>query len=126
PMARAVGNRPIEANILNTLIACYTFNGELDGALSAMEEARAIARELELHDELMRAYVNGGDALEQAGRSEEALAFALEGAEEARQVGLERLAGQFLQAEAAFRLFWLGRWEEASGLTRSGLAHAQN
>ena len=113
PMARSLGNRRIEANILNTLIGCYTFAGETDAALQAISDARAIAREHGYVDELLRSYVNGGDALDQAGRVEEAYATALEGIDEARRLGLEKLSGHFLQAEASARLYSLGRWDEA-------------
>ena len=84
-----------------------------------MHLARDIASELGLVDELMRAYVNGGDSLDQAGRVEEAITTALEGAAEARRVGLEKLSGHFLQAEASTRLFSLGRWDEARTRARA-------
>ena len=118
-VARAVGDRRVEANILNTQVACATFDADVDAAMDWMRSAQAIAGELGQPDELMRAYVNGSDCLDQVGRVEEALNLALDGAEHARSIGLERHSGHFLQAEAAARMMCLGRWQEAGELSRA-------
>jgi len=118
-VARAVGDRRVELKIMNTQIACATFDADVDAAMNWMRSAQAIAGELEQPDELMRAYVTGRDCLDQAGRVEEALNLALDGAERARSIGLERHSGNFLQAEAAARMMCLGRWQEAGELSQA-------
>ena len=61
-------------------------------------------------------YINGSDALDQAGRVEESIALALEGVEGERKLGLDRATGDFLRAEAAGRLLRPVRWGEAEEL----------
>jgi DNA-binding CsgD family transcriptional regulator len=94
PIARAAGARQAEASILNTLIACIgSHENDTVMAIELMDQARAIAEELNLPEELLRAYMNGSDALDEAGRVEEALDLVLEGVEAARRIGLERYFG---------------------------------
>jgi DNA-binding CsgD family transcriptional regulator len=113
PIARAVGARHVEAAILNTLIACVGGNeNDVVTAIELTDAARAIAEEERIPEEILRAYMNGGDAIDEAGRVEEALAVALEGVEAARRIGLERHMGHFLEGEAAVRLARLGRFDE--------------
>jgi len=123
PIARAAAARRTEANILNTLVACAGSSiGDLEGAMDSMRMALAIAEELHLPDELMRSYVNGSDALHQAGRTQESLDLALQGAEAARRHGMEGHSGHFLHAEAAVRLMSLGRWDESLAESEAVLA----
>jgi DNA-binding CsgD family transcriptional regulator len=112
-IARGVGARAVEANALNTLVAIYSGNGEAERANETAQQALALARELDLVEEIGRSYVNGGDALDQAGRIDESIAFAWEGVEAAREFGTERGYGDFLRGEIVGRLIRSGRWDEA-------------
>jgi len=115
PMARFTGARAVEANILNTLVGCVAGHyNDTRLAVEFMDQALAIAEEIGLTEEILRAHMNGGDALDQAGRVEEAVALALTGARRAREIGLERHPGHLMEAEAALRLVRLGRWDEAT------------
>ena len=112
-IARSVGARAVEANALNTMVAIYSGNGEAERAIETAKKALALGRELELVEEIGRSYVNGSDALDQAGRIDESIAFAGEGVETARELGTERGYGDFLRGEIVGRLFRSGRWGEA-------------
>src|SRR4051794_21042342 len=127
PIARAAGARHIEAAILNTLVACAGGReNDVVTAIELMDAARAIAEELHIPEEILRAYMNGGDAIDEAGRVEEALAVALGGVEAARRIGLERHMGHFLEGEAAGRLVRLGRFDEAIERTERVIAAASS
>jgi DNA-binding CsgD family transcriptional regulator len=123
PIAREVGARSAEASILNTLIGCFGGH-EMDvrGAIESMDQARILAEELDLPEELLRSYMNGADALDEAGRVEESLALVLEGVDAARRFGLERHMGRFLEGDAAMRLARVGRFEEATKLADGVIA----
>jgi DNA-binding CsgD family transcriptional regulator len=112
-IARRVGARAVEAHALNTMSANFNNDGDHDRAVGAAKEALAIGRELELVEQVGRSYVNGGDALDQAGRIDESIAFAGEGIAVARAFGAERGYGDFLRGEIVGRLFRSGRWDEA-------------
>jgi ATP/maltotriose-dependent transcriptional regulator MalT len=127
PMARATGARAVEANILNTLVACV--GGHANDTRAAVEfadQARAIAEELDLPEEILRSYMNGSDALDQAGRVEEAVDLALAGSRRARELGLERHPGHLMGVEAADRQVRLDRWDEAIGLADRVLESGTN
>lgn len=127
PMARETGARAVEANILNTLVACVGGHGnDTRAAIEFMDQAIALAEEIHLPEEILRAYINGGDSLDQGGRVEEAAAVALAGAERARELGLERHPGHLLEAEAAARFAHLDRWDDAIRLTDRILATGTN
>ena len=116
-IARSTGARAVETNALNTLVACAGSNtGDTAAALEAMTAALAIAQELGLLEEISRAYINGSDALDQAGRVEEAVQLAFDGIASAQRLGTDRTSGHFLRAEAGQRLMRLGRWDEAEAL----------
>jgi len=118
PMARATGARDVEANILNTLVGCVAGHGnDVRAAIEFMDQACAIAEELDLTEEILRSHFNGSDALDQAGRVEQAVDLALRGVARARDVGLERHPGHLMEAEAANRLVRLGRFDQAIELT---------
>jgi DNA-binding NarL/FixJ family response regulator len=112
-IARSVGARAVEAHALNTMLANFSNQGEVDRAVEGAKEAIAIGRELGLVEQLGRSYINCCDALDQAGRIEEAIAFAEEGIEVAREFGAERGYGDFLRGEIIGRLVRSGRWDEA-------------
>jgi DNA-binding CsgD family transcriptional regulator len=127
PIARAAGARDVEAGILNTMIACaagHENNTAL--AIELMDQARTIAEELHLPEELMRTYMNGSDAVDEAGRVEDAAQLALDGVEAARRMGLERFSGHILESEVAARLLRLGRFDEVVEITDRLLATASS
>jgi DNA-binding CsgD family transcriptional regulator len=115
-IARSVGAREVEANVLNTMIPIFSIAGDTDSAIDAMTEALAIARELRLAEEIGRSYVNGSDALDQAGRIPESIELALEGVEVGARMGADALVGGFLRGELVGRLLRTGRWSEADAM----------
>jgi DNA-binding NarL/FixJ family response regulator len=63
---------------------------------------------------MLRAYINGSQAIDNDGRVEEALTLGLQGVEAAHRLGLDRAAGDQLSQQAAWRLIRLGRYSQAS------------
>jgi DNA-binding CsgD family transcriptional regulator len=118
-IAREVDAESIEAHALNTVAATYCHRGEPGRGVEATSEAREIANRLGLIEEIGRSYANGGDALDQAGRVEEAIALAQEGIERCQELGAGRGFGGFLRGEIAFRYLRSGRWAEADSLVLS-------
>ncbi len=114
--ARAAGASAVEANVLNTSCPNLSAVGEFDRAVAAAEQARAIAGSLGLVEELLRSYVNGSDALDHAGRVEDAIELAREGIALSAQLGVERRYGDCLRGEVAGRFVELGRWAAADDL----------
>jgi DNA-binding CsgD family transcriptional regulator/tetratricopeptide (TPR) repeat protein len=115
-MARAVGAEAVEAHVLNTICGNLCGAGRFAEAVGAAGQARAIARRLRLPMEVNRSYMNGSDALDEAGRVEESIALAREGVESDRELGADRSWGDLLRGEIAGRLLQLGRWDEAARL----------
>ena len=121
-VARAVGARAEEGHALNTLGACRSGLGEHEAGEACLREALAIALELQLFDDIGRAYVNLSDCVDQAGRIDEAARLALEGVEAGRSLGLGTGYRAMLLAEAAQRTFRAGRWDDAERLADQALA----
>ena len=121
-VARAVSARAVEGHALNTLGACRSSVGEHEAAEASLREALAIAIELELFDDIGRAYVNLSDCIDQAGRIDEAARLALDGVEASRSLGLGTGYRAMLLGEAAHRLFRTGRWDDAERLANQALA----
>jgi DNA-binding CsgD family transcriptional regulator len=115
-LARELGARHVEANVLNTMCAHFSHTGYPERGVAAAAEARAIAKELGLAEELGRSYVNGSDALDHAGRIGESIALAVEGLDECQALGLDRWFGDCLRAEIAGRLLRTGDWDGAAQL----------
>jgi DNA-binding CsgD family transcriptional regulator len=118
-IAREVDAESIEAHALNTVAATYCHRGEPGRGVEATGEAREIANRLGLIEEIGRSYANGGDALDQAGRVEEAIALAREGTQRCQELGAGRGFGGFLRGEIALRYLRSGRWAEADSLVLS-------
>ena len=115
-IATAVDSAAVQAHVLNTSCANLCAIGEFDRAVSAADDARAIAVRLGLVEEIGRSYVNGSDALDHSGRVGEAIVLAREGIEASRSLGIERRFGDCLRGEVAARLLHTGRWDEAEEL----------
>jgi ATP/maltotriose-dependent transcriptional regulator MalT len=114
----------VEAHALNTMIVVQSERGAFDQAVATAARAREIAVELGLVQEIARSYVNGSDALDQAGLLEESIALAREGVERVRELGADRGFGDFLRGEIATRLLRLSRWDEAAELLAELMGHS--
>jgi DNA-binding CsgD family transcriptional regulator len=123
-IATAVGAQDIVAHVLNTVCANFCYRGEFEQAVASATRALEVASELELVEEMGRAYINGSDALDQAGQVQESIAFARQGVEMAHANGADRLYGDFLRAEIASRLIRTGAWDEAAELLSEMLERA--
>ena len=112
-IARKIHAEAVEAHVLNTTCANLSAAGEFDQAIRAARSALAIARRLGLAEEMNRSYMNGSDALDEAGHIAESIAMAWDGINSAREFGYDRQWGDLLRGEVAGRLLQIGRWQEA-------------
>jgi DNA-binding CsgD family transcriptional regulator len=124
-IARATGDRLVEASVLNTLGPAHG-TGDMEQDRANLRLAREIAEELGAVEEVGRSYVNESHLLEELGRLEEAVAVGLEGMARARELGAQRMYGDYLAADAADRLLSLGDWQEASRLATDVLEVSSN
>ena len=115
-IARLVDAAGVEAHVLNTMCANFSGVGDPERGAEAAAQARSIARGLGLAEEVGRSYINGSDALDQAGRVEESIALASEGIQVSIDSGADLQIGDFLRAEIAGRMLRTGRWSEADAL----------
>jgi DNA-binding CsgD family transcriptional regulator/tetratricopeptide (TPR) repeat protein len=83
-VARSVGDAAAEVQALNAIGVALAAARQVDEGIAALREARTLARESGLGEYLDRTSVNLADALHHTAHSEEALAVAREGLEEAR------------------------------------------
>jgi DNA-binding CsgD family transcriptional regulator len=110
-IAREVGAADVECHALNTLGAVLVQLGALEEGIDALRKGQQLAMDLGALQELGRSYINLGQALDDAGRLQEAAELSREGWERLRlRVGT---TAAFLAAEAGLRLIRLGRWDEA-------------
>jgi DNA-binding CsgD family transcriptional regulator/tetratricopeptide (TPR) repeat protein len=117
-LARAVGARDIEGHALNTSGLDRAAAGEIDDAVVDMRAALAIAEELEIVDDVGRAYANWYWILDLAGRMEESVDIAMEAIEACARLGIMRIFGAHLLCNAADSLYRLGRWEDSERLVQ--------
>jgi DNA-binding NarL/FixJ family response regulator len=115
-LARPLGARMAGASTLASLAIVYSQLGERERAITAARESLRISTELDAGDEMMRAYINGSQAIDDDGRLEEAVAFGFEGLEDSRGLGVDRAGGDHLLMQTAWRLLRLGRLDEAQRL----------
>jgi predicted ATPase/DNA-binding CsgD family transcriptional regulator len=115
-IATDVGAEDIEAHVLNTMCANFSYRGEFEQAVASAKRGLELAQRFGVYEEIGRAFVNGSDALDQAGRVRESIAFAHEGIAAAAASGDERYYGDFLRAEIASRLIRTGAWDDAEAL----------
>jgi DNA-binding CsgD family transcriptional regulator len=109
--ARQTGARREQGQSLAVLGMALAFLGDVDGGLARLRDAVRIAQEVADVDGFGWASFSLVQVSEGAGRLEEALAAALEGAEASRQLGW---AWQDALVElAAWFEFLLGRWDDA-------------
>jgi DNA-binding NarL/FixJ family response regulator len=112
-IARAVGDRAVEAHALNTLGVDIASVGRRQEGIAFLRESLAIELSLGPSDNLQRTYTNLSDLLDQDGRVEEGLELALQGVRVAAEQGMTRGWAAFLLAEAANRCTRLGRMDDA-------------
>ena len=112
-IARSLGARDVEAAALSTRV--IALQGDVEAAAAAGREALRAARDAGDPEALLRAHVNAAEALDQAGRVQDAIDLAQAGVEEARRLGVERGLGTTLRTYVAHRLVKLGRLDEAAG-----------
>jgi DNA-binding CsgD family transcriptional regulator/tetratricopeptide (TPR) repeat protein len=109
--ARQTGARREQGQSHAVLGMALAFLGDVDGGLAQLRDAVRIAQEVADVDGFGWAYFSLVQVSEGAGRLQEALAAALEGAEASRRLGW---AWQDALVElAAWFEFLLGRWEDA-------------
>ncbi|MCW2954437.1 MAG: transcriptional regulator, LuxR family, partial [Conexibacter sp.] len=108
-LARAVGDRFVEAHVLNTLAGLgWRFGDPLEHAA----RAREIAVELGAVEEIGRSYANGSEALEATGRIDDAIALAEDGIALAPRWGMYDFIFYLTYSIAGWQLR-RGRIEEA-------------
>jgi DNA-binding CsgD family transcriptional regulator/tetratricopeptide (TPR) repeat protein len=122
--AEGLGDHDVRASVLNSLAIVYDQLGDRQRAIAAGREGLRIAAELEDGSEMLRAYINGSQAIDNDGRVEEALALGLRGVEAAHRLGLDRAAGDQLSMQAAWRLIRLGRYGQAGRVIRPAFENA--
>jgi len=111
-VARSVGARGEEGQALGLVGVKLANQGDLDGGLALLREARRIAEEQADVEGLAMAHVMMTWGTFAAGRLEEGLAAALDGTEATGRLGSPAWR-DFLEQQAALFEFPLGRWEEA-------------
>ena len=117
--AEAAGVEGTEAVILNRLGLSLFFLGEEERGDEVMRKSLHLARRSGSNDQLATAFVNYADALNFAGRSEEAAAIAEQGA---REVTPGDRSALWIACARAEILFDLGRWDEAEELLPERIA----
>ena len=100
--------------------------GEFDRAIATGRDGLRVSLEIGSVEEIMRAYINGSQAIEDAGRVEEALAMGIEGIAAGERLGMSRVAGDQLRCQAAWRLLRIGRLAEAERMIALVLENATN
>ncbi|WP_315967855.1 ATP-binding protein [Planotetraspora sp. A-T 1434] len=112
-IARERGDECQEADLLINLALGHSISGDLERTFSTNERALAIGTRLKSARVVLRALANNVDSLDNLGRSEEAVALAIEGEKLAREYGRYRHQGVFIANNRAEALESLGRWDEA-------------
>ena len=105
-----------------TLAVADAWGEDPEPAVWKLRQTRDEAAELGRLDDLFRVYANLTTVLDLLGRREEAIAIAYEGIAEAERAGQATVYGNFLRANAAESLFFLGRWAECRRLCMDALS----
>jgi DNA-binding CsgD family transcriptional regulator/tetratricopeptide (TPR) repeat protein len=122
-VARAAGPdaRSAEAHALCTVGIALAWGAEGGAGVTCLEEARALAREIDDPDVAFRATLNLTTALALLGRRDDAIAVTNDAVRQARNDGLEVAYGNPLRGNIAEALFAAGRWDEARETIRTAL-----
>jgi hypothetical protein len=105
-----------------TLAVADAWGEDPEPAVWKLRQTRDEAAELGRLDDLFRVYANLTTVLDLLGRRDEAIAIAYEGIAEAERAGQATVYGNFLRANAADSLFFLGRWAECRRLCLDALS----
>jgi DNA-binding CsgD family transcriptional regulator/tetratricopeptide (TPR) repeat protein len=105
-----------------TLAVADSWGEDPEPAVWKLRQNRDEAAELGRLDDLFRVYANLTTVLDLLGRRDEAIAIAYEGIAEAGRAGQATVYGNFLRANAADSLFYLGRWPECRSLCLDALS----
>lgn len=117
-VARAVGAKGTEANLLVTLASDLCGIGDFAAGFEMFERGRAVTPDRPM----MRYSTNLSHYLNLAGDFRRAVSVAAEGVVAARSLGLERYVGCMVAGNTAEPLVALGEWAEAETLLRRALA----
>jgi class 3 adenylate cyclase/tetratricopeptide (TPR) repeat protein len=118
-IARALGERELQANALNSLGVCRIIAGDLAGAITCLEEALVIAREVSPF-QAVRACGNLASALNSYGELRRGRRIHEEGLALAQEFGV--LQARWMSAELAIDRYQAGEWEEAGSELDAKLA----
>ncbi|MEU4834749.1 AAA family ATPase [Streptosporangium sp. NPDC023615] len=121
-IAREHGEKALEAELLLNLGLGHSIAGRLDITIALNKTAQAIGERVGSGRSVLRAVANNVDALNNIGRSTEAIELALEGERLAREYGRYRVQGTFIATNRAEALEALGRFDEAARLVEQILA----
>jgi DNA-binding CsgD family transcriptional regulator/predicted ATPase len=105
-----------------TLAVADAWGEDPEPAVELLRQIRDEAADLGRLDDLFRVYANLTTVLDLLGRRDEAIAVAYEGIAEAEKAGQATVYGNFLRANAADSLFFLGRWQECRQLCLDALS----
>ncbi len=105
-----------------TLAVADAWGEDPEPAVWKLRQTRDEAADMGRLDDLFRVYANLTTVLDLLGRREEAIAIAYEGIAEAERAGQATVYGNFLRANAADSLFFLGRWDECRRLCLDALS----
>jgi len=105
-----------------TLAVAEAYGEDPEPAVEMLRKTRDEAAQLGHLDDLFRVYANLTTVLDLLGRREEAIAVAYEGIAEAERAGQATVYGNFLRANAADSLYFLGRWQDCRRLCLDALS----
>ncbi|WP_431899245.1 ATP-binding protein [Nonomuraea sp. bgisy101] len=112
-LARTLGLQVIEGDLIMNLALGYSLDGEIERTFEANLRAMRIGEQVGSGQLVLRAMANNVDALNELGRSAEAIELAREGEVLAKKYGRVRASGTFILNNLAECLESLGRWDEA-------------
>jgi ATP/maltotriose-dependent transcriptional regulator MalT len=124
PLAALLDARALHAASLSALAIVYSNLGELEQAIAAGHEAIRLAEDSGSPEQIGRAYINGSQAIDDAGRIEDALAIGIHGISVVDRLGMRRGPGDQLRVQAAWRLQRIGRLAEAERTVQPALDNA--
>jgi DNA-binding CsgD family transcriptional regulator/tetratricopeptide (TPR) repeat protein len=105
-----------------TLAVADAWGEDPEPAVWKLRQTRDQAAEFGSLDDLFRVYANLTTVLDLLGRRDEGIAIAYEGIAEAERAGQATVYGNFLRANAADSLYFLGRWPECRRLCLDALS----
>ncbi|MEX1157866.1 MAG: hypothetical protein WEC79_02915, partial [Thermomicrobiales bacterium] len=122
-MARAVGDRAIEAHATNTMGMNMAYLGDPERGLAMLRSSKDIAEEIGSAEDVGRALVNIVDVLRVWGRLAEAAQLGRDAFQFQREHGLTAIYGVAGLVYAASSLHGLARWTEARALVDEARRH---